>query len=137
MAERPQPPHGPGTPDRQELPHVKVAGFIASGPTREMMPDQFHAGEQVPVVHFRFGEHPDPLDKTNTHWYTVKFYREKAERVAERFEQAQLRVGQEVEVEGRLREREWLGRDQQMHTTLEILADRLRPVPSTSAPQQS
>jgi single-strand DNA-binding protein len=55
-----------------------------------------------------------------TQWFNVEVWDQAAERAAE-----QLRKGNKVYAEGRLRTREWEGQDGQKRTSVEIRADRV------------
>ena len=55
-----------------------------------------------------------------TQWFNVEVWGQAAERAAE-----QLRKGNKVYAEGRLRTREWEGQDGQKRTSVEIRADRV------------
>ena len=56
-----------------------------------------------------------------TQWFNVEVWDQAAERAAE-----QLRKGNKVYAEGRLRTREWEGQDGQKRTSVEIRADRVQ-----------
>jgi single-strand DNA-binding protein len=55
-----------------------------------------------------------------TQWFNVEVWDQAAERAAE-----QMRKGNKVYAEGRLRTREWEGQDGQKRTSVEIRADRV------------
>lgn len=59
--------------------------------------------------------------KQATEWHRIVLYRKLAEIAGE-----YLKKGSLVYVEGRLQSRKWLGKDEQEHITVEIIADDLR-----------
>ena len=63
---------------------------------------------------------PDGEWQKETQWFSVEVWDQAAERAAE-----QLRKGNKVYAEGRLRTREWEGQDGQKRTSVEIRADRV------------
>ena len=63
---------------------------------------------------------PDGEWQKETQWFNVEVWDQAAERAAE-----QLRKGNKVYAEGRLRTREWEGQDGQKRTSVEIRADRV------------
>jgi single-strand DNA-binding protein len=64
---------------------------------------------------------PDGEWQKETQWFNVEVWDQAAERAAE-----QLRKGNKVYAEGRLRTREWEGQDGQKRTSVEIRADRVQ-----------
>ncbi len=65
-----------------------------------------------------------------TQWFTVEVWDQAAERVAE-----QVRKGNKVYAEGRLRTREWEGNDGQKRTSVEIRADRVLSLERREPPE--
>ena len=63
---------------------------------------------------------PDGEWQEETMWFRIDVWDQRGERAAE-----QLRKGNKVYVEGRLRAREWEGNDGQKRTSLEITADNV------------
>jgi single-strand DNA-binding protein len=59
--------------------------------------------------------------KQATEWHRIVLYRKLAEIAGE-----YLKKGSLVYIEGRLQSRKWLGKDEQEHITVEIIADDMR-----------
>lgn len=123
--------HGQQPEQREQLPKVTIRGRIG----------QVYGGEQFTrpdgatgfAFKFSVAEHPD-LEQTV--WYRVTAYDARGEAMQQRFDAGELRIGQEVDVVGRLREREYLNRHTgQMQTERQLFPFEVKPVPP-AAPKQ-
>src|SRR5689334_23367869 len=87
----------------EQAPKRKVIGRIGQAPQFRSVPDKVTPGKELLVGNFSIAEHPD---RDNTVWHEVATFGDRARRMQEQFEQGGLKVGQEVEVEGTVHERE-------------------------------
>lgn len=100
---------------------VTLIGYLGRDPERRTTA----AGDAV--AQFTLATHENWRDKTSgekrqvTEWHRVVLYRKLAEIAGE-----YLKKGSLVYVEGRLQSRKWMGKDEQEHTVVEIVADDLR-----------
>jgi single-strand DNA-binding protein len=100
---------------------VTLIGYLGRDPERRTTT----AGDAV--TQFTLATTESWKDKTTgekkqvTEWHRIVLYRKLAEIAGE-----YLKKGSLVYVEGRLRSRKWLGKDEQEHITVEIIADDMR-----------
>ncbi|MBC7326812.1 single-stranded DNA-binding protein [bacterium] len=105
---------------------VILIGRIATDPVRRYTP----AGTAVTNFRLAVGRPSPAPDGKDTDFFTIVAWRELAERIAN------AEKGRLVCVEGRLRERSWIGRDGTRKRTVEVFADAFRfldkaPQPAT------
>lgn len=100
---------------------VTLIGYLGRDPERRTTA----AGDAV--AQFTLATSESWKDKTTgekkelTEWHRIVLYRKLAEIAGE-----YLKKGSLVYVEGRLHSRKWVGKDEQEHVTVEIVADDLR-----------
>lgn len=119
--------HGQAPEQREQLPKVTIHGRIGQvyGPEHFTRPD----GGEGFAFKFSVAEHPTPEE---TVWYKVTVYDQRAQTMQQRFDAGELRVGQEVDVVGRLREREFLNRHTGlMQTERQVFPFEVKSVPQT------
>jgi len=109
---------------------VPLIGYLGRDPERRTTT----AGDAV--THFTVATSESWKDRASgekkqvTEWHRVVLYRKLAEIAGE-----YLKKGSLVYVEGRLQSRKWLGKDEQEHITVEIVADDLRMLGARPAAQ--
>jgi hypothetical protein len=116
------------TPEQQEqLPKVKLRGRIGQVYGGEYFPRTDGRGDGY-AYKFSVAVHPT---QDETVWYKVTVYDQRAEAMQQRFDAGELRVGQEVDVVGRLREREYQNRRTgQMDVDRQVFPFEVKPVPA-------
>ncbi len=90
----------------EHLPKVKVHGRIGQVYPAEVIVRKDGLPDLL-VFRFSLATHESTED---TVWYRVATFDEKAQAMQERFRSGELRVGQEVRIEGRLREQHYVSR---------------------------
>jgi single-strand DNA-binding protein len=98
---------------------MMIIGNLGADPELRYTPSGKAVANLRVAVNHNFRDASGEWQK-ETQWFTVEVWDQAAERAAE-----QLRKGNKVYAEGRLRTREWEGQDGQKRTSVEIRADRV------------
>jgi single-strand DNA-binding protein len=98
---------------------IMIIGNLGADPELRYTPSGKAVTNLRVAVNHNF-KGPDGEWQKETQWFSVEVWDQAAERAAE-----QLRKGNKVYAEGRLRTREWEGQDGQKRTSVEIRADRV------------
>ncbi len=99
---------------------VILRGFVADDPLiRATERGHFARVRLATIEHLQSGR--TGVNYEHIEWHTLAFWGEMA-KVVDR----EVRLGDSIEVEGRLRTREWVARDGVEHKTTEIVVDSLK-----------
>jgi single-stranded DNA-binding protein len=93
----------PIPPPAGENPKIRVRGRIGQAPQFRSVPDQKTPGQDLLVGNFSIAEHPD---RESTVWHEVATFGDRSRRLQKQFDAGDLKVGQEVEVEGTVHRRD-------------------------------
>jgi single-strand DNA-binding protein len=98
---------------------MMIIGNLGADPELRYTPSGKAVANLRVAVNHNFRDASGEWQK-ETQWFNVEVWDQAAERAAE-----QMRKGNKVYAEGRLRTREWEGQDGQKRTSVEIRADRV------------